>query len=215
MPDSSKQESQQPKPTTTNSERVVAIDALRGFDMFWIVGGKGIAQSGIEVYTYMIPEATIPEAVGYHLNHPAWIGFSAWDLIMPLFLFVVGAAMPFSFARRSIEGQGKRQLYLKIFRRTAILFVLGMAHQGNLLEFNLASLHLYCNTLQAIAAGYLIAGIVMLNLRVVGQVVVLMVLLVGYWLLLAKVPFSGNLAGTLEPAANVALTVDDFVAQKF
>ena len=75
--------------------RVVALDALRGFDMFWIVGGRELA---LAVAGAVAQPA--PAWVEYQLEHPPWIGFSAWDLVMPLFLFVVGAAMPFSFARR-------------------------------------------------------------------------------------------------------------------
>lgn len=201
---------QQPKGFTSSSERVVAIDALRGFDMFWIVGGHGIALSAVGVFT-----DTVPDWVRYHLSHPSWIGFSAWDLIMPLFLFVVGTAMPFSFGRRIEQQQSKGQIYAKMLRRAAILFVLGAAYQGNLLEFDLSSLHVYCNTLQAIAAGYLIAGFVMLNLRTVGQITVLAALLIGYWRLLVFVPFAGNPAGTLEPNANVALAVDEAILGRF
>ena len=65
-------------------------------------------------------------------------GFTAYDLIMPLFLFVVGAAMPFSFARRAELGHSKSRMLFKLLRRTVILFILGMAVQGHLLDFNLA-----------------------------------------------------------------------------
>ena len=190
--------------------RVVAIDALRGFDMFWIVGGQGVALALAAAIT-----DPVPEWLKYHLNHPDWIGFSAWDLIMPLFLFIVGAAMPFSFSRRLEQGHSRRQLYWKIGRRCVILFLLGMVHQGNLLQFDLSKLHVYCNTLQAIASGYLIAGIVMLNLRVFGQVVVVAALLIGYCLIMMIVPFGDHRAGTLEPSANVALAFDQQILGGF
>jgi predicted acyltransferase len=191
-------------------ERVAAIDALRGFDMFWIIGGQQLA---------LAVAAFLPEgprtSFEYQLEHAAWEGFTAWDLIMPLFLFVVGAAMPFSFSRRIQEGQSKGALYAKIARRVAILFVLGMIVQGNLLEFDLSTLHLFSNTLQAIAVGYLVAGVVMLNMRVWGQVLVTALLLVGYWLLLMYVPLPGQGAGIIKPDANVALAVDEFVLGRF
>ena len=178
--------------------------------MFWIVGGHGLAMTLAGAFA-----DPVPERFRYHLDHPPWIGFSAWDLIMPLFLFIVGTAMPFSFARRIEDGQSRGQLYAKMFRRVLILFILGMAHQGRLLDFDLSTLHIYCNTLQAIAAGYLIAGIVMLNTPIVGQVVALAALLIGYWLIMMFVPFAGHPAGTLEPDANVALAVDNFVLRQF
>jgi predicted acyltransferase len=134
---------------------------------------------------------------------------------MPLFLFVVGAAMPFSFSRRASEGQSKEALYAKMLRRVAILFVLGMIVQGNLLQFNSSTLHPFSNTLQAIAVGYLVAGVVMLNMRVWAQVFVTALLLAGYWLLLVYVPVPGRGAGVLEPDANVALAVDRLILGRF
>ena len=119
--------------------------------------------------------------------------------------------MPFSVSRRIESGEPKSKLYAKIIRRVVILFVLGMAYQGNLLDFDLSTLQLYCNTLQAIAAGYLIAGIAILNLRVVGQRGVLAALLGVYWMLMMFVPLGGHPAATLEPDANVALAVDGLI----
>jgi predicted acyltransferase len=90
-----------------------------------------------------------------------------------------------------------------------------MIVQGNLLDFDLSTLHVYCNTLQAIAAGYLVAGIVLLNVGITGQLLVTAALLISYWLLLMFVPFEGHTAGTLEPNANVAYAVDKFVLGRF
>lgn len=190
--------------------RVIAIDALRGFDMFWIVGGKGLALA-----TAGLVWATPPPWLERQFEHVPWEGFTAWDLIMPLFLFVVGAAMPFSFARRIEGGESRSQLYWKVLRRTVILFVLGMVVQGNLLDFDLSTLHVYCNTLQAIAAGYFVAGVLLLNVGIATQLMVTVALLVGYWLLLRFVPFHGHPAGTLEPNANMALAVDELLLGRF
>ncbi len=170
--------------------RIVAIDALRGFDMFWIAGGRELLLAFVAIF-----KNPAPHWLNQQLEHVKWEGFTAWDLIMPLFLFVVGAAMPFSFARRIEEGQSKRQLYAKLFRRTVVLFVLGMAVQGHLLDFKLSTLHVFANTLQAIAVGYLIAGIVMLNVGVVGQIAFTALMLVGFWLALMFVPLGEHGAG--------------------
>ena len=172
---------------------------IRGFDMFWIVGGKELLVAFAAMFS-----KPIPGWLSYQLEHRKWEGFVAWDLIMPLFLFVVGAAMPFSFSRRVDEGQSKAQLYFKILRRSVILFILGMACQGHLLEFKLSTLHIFANTLQAIAVGYLVAGVVMLNLGVVSQVLFAALMLVGYWALLRYIPLVGHDTGTLDEKANVA-----------
>jgi predicted acyltransferase len=197
-------------PPTAGENRIAALDALRGFDMFWIVGGQELVLAAAGCIWTPTPKWLV-----HQLEHVPWEGFTAWDLIMPLFLFVVGAAMPFSFSRRMDEGQSKGGMYWKIIRRTVILFILGMIVQGHLLDFNLSTLHLYCNTLQAIAAGYLIAGFVILNVGILGQLLVTTFLLVAYWLLLRFVPFDGHPAGTLEPNANLALTVDTFILGRF
>src|SRR5215470_10254794 len=91
----------QPKPIPTPppsaaapSARVLSLDALRGFDMFWIVGGKELALATLALFP--ASSAVWVEQAKMQLEHSKWEGFTAYDLIMPLFLFVVGAAMPFS-----------------------------------------------------------------------------------------------------------------------
>jgi predicted acyltransferase len=178
--------------------------------MFWIIGGRELALAVVALFP-----GPAGQWLDHQLEHVEWEGFTAWDLIMPLFLFIVGAAMPFSFANRLAAGESKSQLYGKMFRRVLVLFVLGMMVQGNLLDFDLSTLHVYANTLQAIAVGYLVAGIVMLNVGVLGQLVFTALMLVGYWLLLTRVPFGEHPAGTLLPNANVAMAVDEFVLGRF
>jgi len=196
------------------SNRIMAIDALRGFDMFWLIGGPDGGRELVLAAIAMFRDP-LPEAVLYHAEHVKWVGFSAWDLVMPLFLFVVGAAMPFSFLRRRELGQSKTELYVKIVRRFLILFVLGMIVQGHLLDFDLSTLHIFANTLQAIAVGYLVAGILLLNAGLAVQVAVGVLLLLGYWALMMFIPLAGRGAGVIEEHANAALAVDEFVLGRF
>ena len=192
------------------SRRILSVDALRGFDMFWIIGGGGLTIGLAKLFG-----EPLPKWFSYHTDHPAWQGFSAWDLIMPLFLFVVGVVIPFSFARRLEMGQSKTSLQFKIYRRVLILFILGMIAQGNLLSYDLVKIHIYCNTLQAIACGYLIAGLAVLYLRVVGQAALAAALMAGYWALMMFVPVPGHGAGVLEPEANLAIYIDKIVLGGF
>ena len=84
--------------SNVTSARLMSLDVLRGFDMFWIIGGD-----------FLFKELTKETGSGFlykllpQFKHVRWEGFHAWDLIMPLFLFIVGAAMPFSFNKR-LEG---------------------------------------------------------------------------------------------------------------
>jgi predicted acyltransferase len=188
--------------------RIASIDALRGFDLFWITGGYRLV-------AILGAFFTIPDSVLKQMDHVQWEGFSAWDLIMPLFLFIVGAAMPFSFGKRLEEGQSRKQMWLKIIRRVLILWLFGMIVQGNLLAFNSSKLYLFSNTLQAIAVGYLVASLALMYLPLLGQLALTCVLLAGFWLLMMLVPSPGCPAGTMEEARNLARFVDDFVLRCF
>lgn len=195
----SEQQKIQPKPL---NERIEAIDALRGFDMFWITGGLALVLSGAKLIT-----DPLPQWLQYHSTHCAWEGFAAWDLVMPLFLFVVGASMPFAFAKYN-SGGNKLQIYLRIIRRVIVLFLLGMVTQGNLLSFHADSLRLFCNTLQAIAGGYLIASIFLLHTKIKGQIIGTIGLLLAYWACINFIPYGDNPAGTIDANNNLALYLD-------
>jgi predicted acyltransferase len=185
----------------------MSLDALRGFDMFWIAGGESILNAlakGLRSEWFNLH--VIPQT-----RHVRWEGFVAWDLIMPLFLFMVGVAMPFSLARRLEKGDSKASLYLHVLLRVAILWVLGMIAQGRLLEYDLSRLRLYSNTLQAIAAGYLISTIILLHLRTWAQAVVTVCLLLVYWALLMWVPVPGHGAGQLTEQGNLAIYLDKLI----
>src|SRR6266699_1234181 len=112
-----------PKPAAVSGPtgappRITSIDALRGFDMFWIMGPE-LGHWLVLSFAALVlgGKQNIPEWLAYNLNHPRWTGFSAWDMIMPLFLFIVGAATPFSIGRRLEEGAGRTSIYVKALRR--------------------------------------------------------------------------------------------------
>jgi predicted acyltransferase len=190
--------------------RVTSIDALRGFDMFWIIGGWYIFDS--------LHKALNNPTTAFLMNqlkHVEWEGFVFEDLIMPLFLFIVGVVMPFSFNKRLERGDSKRKLYIHIILRTVVLFILGMIAQGDLLKLDLSKLKIYCNTLQAIAAGYLISAIIILNMRVRWQIVTTVLLLLLFWALMMLVPFPGRLADRLDQEANLAAFIDRVILDPF
>lgn len=136
----------------------------------------------------------------YQFDHQVWAGFRFWDIIMPLFMFMCGVAMPFSFDRYDKKST-KWPLFTRIFKRVLILWVIGMVVQGNLLAFDAHRLRLYSNTLQAIAAGYLIGSVIVLNLSLRWQVVSTVLLLLIYWLPM-------TFCGDFTPQGNFAEMVD-------
>jgi len=104
----------------------------------------------------------LPDAVMTQFRHP-WLGFTLWDIIMPLFIFMCGAAIPFALSRRLDEnGRPTLAFWKHVLVRFVMLWVLGMCVQGSLLTFDPLKISPYCNTLQTIAAGYLITALVML-----------------------------------------------------
>jgi len=196
------------EPRTT--KRVMSIDALRGFDMFWITGGETVFASLDKIFN-----CPATKFINKQLQHAAWEGFTFEDIIMPLFLFICGVAMPYSFAKRIERGDSKLKLYRHVIIRVLILWVLGMIKQGNLLQFDLSTLRLYNNTLQAIAAGYLIAAILILEFRLLWQIVLTAGLLIAYWLMMTFVNVPGHGAGVLTEQGNLAIYLDRLVLGRF
>lgn len=199
-------------PTPVKGERLVSVDALRGFDMFWIVGGRELVLAVVVLLNYPMG---VPEWVKYHASHPEWLGFSAWDLIMPLFLFLAGVSIPFAFSRRLGESHDYKAIYRRMARRLVLLWIFGMIAQGNLLEFDIDRLRLFSNTLQSIAVGYAVAAVAVLHFSVIRQVVLTAAVLIAYWLLMMFVPGPGMAAGQLEPHANLALWLDKTLLGRF
>ncbi|MHC4310260.1 MAG: acyltransferase family protein [Planctomycetota bacterium] len=190
--------------------RIMSIDALRGFDMFWIIGGGRIFSSLNE-----ISDSPATQWIKTQLTHVKWEGFRFEDLIMPLFLFIVGVVMPFALNKRLERGHSKNRLYRHIIVRFVILFVLGMVAQGRLLEYDLSQLRIFSNTLQAIAVGYLFSAIIILNLKLVWQIVTTGTLLLLFWALMMLVPVPGHGAGVLTPQGNLAIYIDRLILGSF
>ena len=196
--------------TAVKPGRLLSLDGLRGFDMFWIIGGQGIVMGLAKVWPGRFSTAVVQQ-----LQHVPWQGLHCYDVIWPLFLFMVGVSLPFSLSKRKSNGATNKELYLHALRRALILFVLGMMAQGNLLQFNLATLHPCYSVLHGIAAGYLIATIVTLNFRPKGQAITTAVFLILYWILLITIPVPGVGRGVLTPYGNAATYIDNLVLGKF
>jgi predicted acyltransferase len=190
--------------------RLLSLDGLRGFDMFWIIGGQGIFIGLAKVWPGRFSTAVVQQ-----LHHVPWQGLHCFDVIWPLFMFMVGVSLPFSLSKRKSNGATNKDLYLHALRRALILFVLGMMAQGNLLQFNLATLHPCYSVLHAIAAGYLIATIVTLNFKPKGQTITTVVFLILYWILLITIPVPGVGRNVLTPFGNAATYVDHLVLGRF
>jgi len=192
-------------------ERLASIDVLRGFDMLFLVGLGDILRRLLKAIS---PDGM--KTVQEQLNHVDWIGFTAWDIIMPLFLFTAGLSMPFSFDKFIKQGHSKAQLYGKILKRFCLLFLLGWIVQGRLLDLKLDTFHVYCNTLHAIAFGYLITSLIILNISKPSMQLIAGASLVAvYGLLMTFVPVPGFGAGVFTPEGNLAIYIDHAVFGRF
>lgn len=193
-----------------SGERFLSVDALRGFDMFWILGAGEVLRRALMIFAN-----PLPACVAAQFDHAEWIGFTAWDIIMPLFLFIVGASMPIALSKRLSRGDSKRSIYLHTLRRVAILWILGMAAQGNLLGLDPSKFFFYSNTLQAIAAGYLVSIVLILHTGLFVQIGSIIAMLLSYWLLLVMVPVPGHGASVLTPSGNLAMYIDTLILGRF
>ena len=192
------------QPPTFVQKRIASIDALRGFDMFWIAGGERIIHALYQVW----PGATT-RALDAQFEHVDWNGFHFYDLIFALFLFMVGVVLPFSLTRRMEEGANRRQLYRHIVQRFLTLFLFGLAYNG-LLDFNIHELRIP-GVLQRIAICYCIAALVMMNTSIRGQTIVGGSILIVYWLIMKLVPVPGLGTPVLTPEHNLAGYLDNLL----
>ena len=139
------------------------------------------------------------------LLHAEWHGATPTDLVFPFFLFIVGVSISLSLSKR----KGSSNLYIKIFKRSAIIFLLGI-FLALFPKFDFENLRIV-GVLQRIALVYLVCAILYLNTSHSTQLKTGIGLLVIYWITMAFIPFNGNLAGTLDPGNNFAAWIDSFI----
>lgn len=145
--------------------RVLSIDALRGFDMFWLM------QEGTGLLLALAVALHLPlrDVLARELEHSEWLGFTFWDFIAPLFLFVVGLSMPFALSRRIAQGADRRALFRHVLKRTVVLIVLGLVFNG-ILRLDFAHFR-YTGVLQRIALSYFFAAVIVLTCSIRGQAI--------------------------------------------
>jgi len=176
------------------SQRILSIDALRGFDMFWIIGGSGVVGA---ILPFLGPN--VQKLLEPQLEHAAWEGFTLTDLIFPLFVFMVGMTTVFSLSK-TLAQHGMAGAYWRLLRRAALLFLLGIFYSGGLCKA-WPDIRLL-GVLQRIALCYLFTGVLFLHLRTRGLALVAAILLIFYWAWLSFVPAPGVGKVTFEPGVN-------------
>jgi predicted acyltransferase len=184
----------------TAATRLMSLDALRGFDMFWIVGAEEI----VHALHKASPSGVVNFLTG-QLTHKDWEGVAFYDLIFPLFVFIVGASLVFSLTK-AIAESGKMAAVKRIFWRSLLLYLIGVFTYGGFAE-GVERIRLL-GVLQRIALCYFFAGLIFCTFRLRGMIVACVALLAGYWALMTFVPVPGVGAGNFQEGANLANYVD-------
>lgn len=191
------------------SQRLESLDILRGFDLFMLVGLE-MAMHHLSVAI----DTPVFHSFMWCFTHVDWEGFSTWDLVMPLFMFMSGITIPFALSRYK-DAQNKSLIYKRIFKRVVLLWIFGMMCQGNLLGLNPERIYLYSNTLQSIAMGYLISSLLFLHTRIRTQIITAIILLLVYWGAMEFITVNGYGGGNYTPEGNLAEWIDRELLGRF
>src|SRR5215203_436463 len=181
----------------SESNRLISLDVFRGITIAGMV---------------LVNNPGSWEHIYWPLEHAQWHGWTPTDLVFPFFLFIVGVAIPLAFGRRVETGRSTRDLYLKIIKRTLIIFAIGVFLNG-FPYFGLAEYRIP-GVLQRIAVCYFFASIIFLNTKVRTQVAITLGLLLIYWLTLKFIPAPGYAAGDLTKQGSLPSFVDRVVFGK-
>lgn len=191
-------------------KRLESLDALRGFDLFCLVALSELIEELSEVidkpwmYTVMAC-----------FTHKTWEGFSPWDLVMPLFMFMAGVAIPFALGASKEQGEKGKAVYWRLIRRVILLWIFGMMVQGNLLALDPNRIYLFTNTLQAIAVGYFFSALIYLHTGWKTQTGIAVALLLVFWAAMEFVSFGSYGGGDYTPHGNLAEGIDMTVLGRF
>src|SRR5579884_668811 len=161
--------------------RLLSVDALRGFDMFWIIGADSLVYA-----LHRMSPGPVTNFLAEQLEHADWEGFHFYDLIFPLFIFIVGVSLVFSLDK-TLAQAGRAAALKRIFLRSLLLFLFGVFYNCGLAlpwpDVRLMSV------LGRIALAYFFAGLLFCFFRPRLLVVLCAGLLAGYWALMTFVPF--------------------------
>lgn len=185
------------------SQRLQSLDILRGFDMFWIIGGGALVAAFAEITGWGWAHALTLQVT----QHVGWNGMHFFDLIFPLFMFISGVAIPYAISSKREKGASRAQLAWKAFRRMGVLIVLGLIYNG-VLQNGFAGMRA-ASVLGQIGIAYFLAALVFIftdSLR--PRLLWLTGLLGGIAILQLWVPVPGFGAGNLTPDGSINAWID-------
>ena len=192
--------------TENKTKRLLSIDALRGFDMLFIMGFSTVIALLAAAITGN-PDCWLAK----QMHHVEWDGLAHHDTIFPLFLFISGMTFPFSYANQVAKGTPKNKILLRTIRRGLTLVLLGLVYSG-ILQFNFATVR-FPSVLARIGLGWLGAALLFMYLPRKWRAIVSALILIGYWLLLSLVvaPDAPAGASPLSPEGNIVGYIDRII----
>lgn len=177
----------------------MSLDALRGFDMLFIMGLAGWIVSLCDFF----PESGVMQWLSGQMDHVKWNGLTHHDTIFPLFLFVAGISFPFSLAKQRAQGKPIRYIYYRIVKRGTILVLLGCVYNG-IFRLDFENMR-YASVLGRIGLAWMFAALLFVNFKTGVNILLSVIILTGYWLLLWLIPaeadpysLENNLAGKID-----------------
>ncbi|MEY2598670.1 MAG: hypothetical protein RLZZ142_929 [Verrucomicrobiota bacterium] len=186
----------------TPAPRLASLDALRGFDMLWILG----LHSAIEVLLRTLaPNSPITQTLCPQFTHVKWEGFHFCDLIFPLFLFLSGVSSAIALPKR-LQRDGLPSTVRHLLGRALLLFVLGVFYNKGL-EQGFSNIR-WMGVLQRIGIASALAGLLSLRLSSKALTLTCAALLIGYALPFYWIPVPGTGATGFAPGNNIANYVD-------
>lgn len=185
------------------SARLLSIDTLRGFDMLLIAGGGAFIEK-LEGKTGL----AWVDGLARQFHHVTWNGFTFYDFIFPLFLFIAGVSLPFSLKKGLAAGLSKRDLYRKALRRLVILILLGIMYKNSPITFFDPSNIRVVSVLGRIGIAGFVATILYLNFSWSKRLMWVAGILILYYAALLLIPVPGYGAGDLSFEGNLVGWID-------
>ncbi len=185
-----------------SKDRLFSLDTLRGFDMFWIIGGGSLIGALAKA-----TEWGWIEILNKQMHHVSWEGFRFFDLIFPLFMFISGVAIPFALTGRLEKGIEKSVLIKKVFRRMILLILLGLVY-NSVLRDGFEDLR-YASVLSQIGIAYFFASLIVINTNTIkARIFWLIGILVSIAMIQFLIPVPGFGAGVFTPDGSINAWID-------
>lgn len=202
-------------PVEKTEARMLALDVLRGFTMFWIIGTDSLNKA-----FKAISEHGVTGFIANQFEHRRWEGFVFYDLIFPMFIFIIGISLVFSL-QKIVQKEGKSAAYSRVFKRFLLMYALGVfydegmaklfEYKDNVVQIGQWDENMLCGVLQRLAICYLVTSILFLNFGLKGLIGIFVGITVVYWAALTFITAPDQEAHSWERNKNIIHWIDHHI----